>query len=230
MSSGPHSSPELPESDRLRQQILLLRQEIADLRSTLAGSAGTSQTRAIRESAFAARQRLASEALSMGAWEWDIGGDRFTWSDEFRALHGIAHDVEPTYEHWLQVIYPDDRDAFAQALAAAIRNERPLDAQYRVTMATGEKRSFSVKGRAIFDDRGAPVSIMGMSIDVTDRERAEQDLLEMASIVQSSDDAIIGKTLEGIITSWNPGAEQIFGYSAEEAIGQPVSMLAAPGH
>ena len=52
----------------------------------------------------------------------------------------------------------------------------------------------------------------------------------MAFIVESSDDAIIGKTLDGIITSWNSGAEKMYGYSAKEVIGRPISILAPPDH
>jgi len=56
----------------------------------------------------------------------------------------------------------------------------------------------------------------------------EEERARLAAIVQSSDDAIIAKTLDGIITSWNPGAQKIYGYSAGEAVGQPISMLAPP--
>jgi PAS domain S-box-containing protein len=64
--------------------------------------------------------------------------------------------------------------------------------------------------------------------DVTERKQAEETSVRLAAIVNSSEDAIIGKTLEGIITSWNPGAEKVFGYSATEAVGQSMSMLFPP--
>jgi len=59
---------------------------------------------------------------------------------------------------------------------------------------------------------------------------AEAEPARLAAIVESSDDAIISKTLEGIITSWNEGAQRIYGYSSEEAIGRPISMLVPPEH
>jgi len=64
--------------------------------------------------------------------------------------------------------------------------------------------------------------------DITERKRAEQANLQLASIVTSSDDAIVAKTLDGIVTSWNGGAEKIYGCSAAEAIGQPISRFVPP--
>jgi PAS domain S-box-containing protein len=64
--------------------------------------------------------------------------------------------------------------------------------------------------------------------DVTERKRAEEARERLAAVVESSDDAIIGKTLDGTITSWNPGAEKVFGYSASEAVGKPMGMLVPP--
>jgi PAS domain S-box-containing protein len=66
------------------------------------------------------------------------------------------------------------------------------------------------------------------STDITERKEAEEAQSRLAAIVNSSDDAIIGKTLEGIITSWNPGAEKLFGYTKAEAVGQPMLMIFPP--
>jgi len=67
-------------------------------------------------------------------------------------------------------------------------------------------------------------------LNITERNQLEVASRRLAAIVESSDDAIIGKDLTGIITTWNQGAERIFGYSAAEVLGRPVSILAAPGH
>lgn len=65
----------------------------------------------------------------------------------------------------------------------------------------------------------------GFVRDITQRKEAEKALLHYAALVESSDDAIVGKTLDGIVTSWNRGAEMVFGYSAPEMIGKPISLL-----
>ena len=65
--------------------------------------------------------------------------------------------------------------------------------------------------------------------DITVRKQTDERLHHLAAIVTSSENAIVGKTLEGIITSWNASAEKIYGYTASEAIGKPISILVPPG-
>ena len=66
--------------------------------------------------------------------------------------------------------------------------------------------------------------------DITERKRMEDQNLRLVAIVQSADDAIVGKTLDGIITSWNKGAERTYGYMENEVVGKPISILVPPGH
>src|SRR6201993_373180 len=80
------------------------------------------------------------------------------------------------------------------------------------------------------DSDGNIVGAINCFQDITERKNNEEAALRLAAIVESSDDAIVGKNLDGIITSWNAGAERIFGYMAEEIIGKPIMILIPPDH
>jgi PAS domain S-box-containing protein len=83
---------------------------------------------------------------------------------------------------------------------------------------------------AVKDSGGNIVGAVNCFQDITERKRGEEAALRLAAIIESSDDAIVSKDLDGIITSWNGGAERIFGYLAEEIIGKPIMILIPSDH
>jgi PAS domain S-box-containing protein len=133
------------------------------------------------------------------------------------------------------IIGKSDRELFPAETADAVgaMDQRVLDAQAPVTeeevmpLDDGPHTYLSVKA-PLRDEHGGVHGVFGISTDITERKRMDEVRQQMAAIVESSDDAIISKTLNGIITSWNPGAQSLFGYSAEEAIGQPMALLVPP--
>ena len=123
-------------------------------------------------------------------------------------------------------------DLWEAAIDRVFRTGVPQDLEFEVHLPDGSgPRTFYLKLAPEFSPDGSTVRyVLGISTDITERKKADETRSLLASIVESAEEAIIGKTPEGIIVSWNAGAEKIYGYSAEEAIGQPISILIPPDH
>ena len=104
--------------------------------------------------------------------------------------------------------------------------ETGISAREEVELTSGGIRNvYDLNIEPMLDPLGEISGITCVALDITERKRAEERIRELGAIVESSDDAIFGRTLDGLITSWNKGAEKIYGYAENEVIGQPVSIL-----
>jgi PAS domain S-box-containing protein len=92
----------------------------------------------------------------------------------------------------------------------------------------GTERPIDDSAAPMQGESGAPIGAVLVFRDITERKRAEEDRARLAAIVESSEDAIVSKTLDGVIRSWNAGAERLFDYTAEEAVGQPITLIIPP--
>ena len=111
-------------------------------------------------------------------------------------------------------------------MAIALKERRAINGQEAVAeRPDGTRVPFMAFPSPLRDDSGALVGAVNMLVDITERKRTEEIAQRLASIVESSDDAIVSKDLNGVIASWNRGAERLFGYAAHEIIGKPVTVL-----
>ncbi len=163
------------------------------------------------------------------AWTSDINGQTTYVSPNVEEVFGYTpQDVlKGGRELRLSRIHPADAESVTKSYEALFLENRIFDLEYR--MRRKDDIWVWVRNRALrtYQQNGVRFAD-GVLSDISERKRAEQIDSQLVSIVMSSGDAIIGKTTDGTITSWNPAAERMFGYSVEEALGKHISMLIPP--
>ena len=172
------------------------------------------------------------EALPAAIYTTDAAG-RITYYNQAAALLW-GQRPELGESEWCgswKLYWPDGRPLPHDQcpMALAIKEGRPNRGMEAVAeRPDGIKIPFIPYPTPLYDSSGTLVGAVNMLVDITDRKRAEESALRLASIVEFSDDAIVSKDLDGVITSWNRGAQALFGYTAREAVGNSVRTLIPP--
>ena len=162
----------------------------------------------------------------VGNWDWNLVTDEMYWSDEMYRIFGVdSQKFSTNYGNFLICVSPDDRDYVDSATKEALKG-KIYAPDYKIVSANGKERIIHSKGEVIFEREGAPIRMKATVQDITEHKKAEEKIRTLANIVESSGDAILTLSLDGIITTWNKGAERIYGYSSEEVLGISVSVLA----
>lgn len=178
---------------------------------------------ALRESE--AQLRLALDAARLGTWEWDIEADRVVIGGHYEAAMGAAPE---DLAGFLALVHPDDREQVRGSIWRTVEEGADYQPEFRIARPDGEVRWIKATVQILRDSENRSGRMIGGVQNITERKQAEVAQRQLAAIVESSNDAIISKTLDGIITSWNAGAEHIFGYTADEVLGRPINLLIPP--
>jgi PAS domain S-box-containing protein len=161
---------------------------------------------------------IVSKTLDGIVTSWNPGAEQMFG---YRADEMVGRSIKT-------LIPPERLSEEAEILSRISQGERIEHYETERMRKDGSRLIVSLTLSPIRDTAGKIVGASKIAHDVTNRRRADEMQAYLAAIVESSDDAIISKTLEGVITTWNLGAERTFGYTAAEAIGKPVTILFPP--
>jgi PAS domain S-box-containing protein len=187
--------------------------------------------RTVLEQAAGTFEQAVLRALPAAVYTTDATGRITFFNDAAAELWGCRPELGTTAfcGSW-KLYWPDGRPMAHEEcpMAVALNTQKPNRGNEVIAeRSDGTRVSFAAYPTPLFDTLGTLIGAVNMLIDVGDRRLTEQRLV---SIVESSDDAIVSKDLNGIILTWNKGAERIFGYEAAEIIGKSILTLIPASH
>ena len=164
-----------------------------------------------KENELAEAQRL----VRVGNWLWDPESKSVTWSEELYHIHGLDPGLPPPqFEEFGKIFTSESTERLTAAMRESLRTGSIPETELEVIRPDGSKRWVRTRGEAVRDASGRVAYLRGTAQDITEHKLADEARARLAAIVESSDDAVVSKNLDGIIMTWNHGAEQTFGFTA----------------
>jgi PAS domain S-box-containing protein len=176
------------------------------------------------------RLELAQEAGRMGSWLLTLPEMDLSCSARCKANFGLPPESELSYRDLIAAVVPQDRDQARKTIQEAIDSGGDYDTRYRIRWPDGGVHWILARGRVLRNAAGRPASMIGVTVDVTAYQLAEEELRRQAGLLDQAYDAMFAWEWDGPITYWNKGAERMYGYTADEAIGRRSHELLLTSH
>jgi PAS domain S-box-containing protein len=178
------------------------------------------------------RLELALRGADLAAWDWNVKTGEVIFNRGWAEMRGFrAEEIRPHVDSWIAGVHPDDWPHVQRVLAEHLAGRLPeYETEHRVRTKSGEWLWILDRGKVFArDEDGQPARMVGTELDITARKRLDLELrlalARSSGILSISADAIICIDASQRITMFNRGAEEIFGYSAAELLGQPLERL-----
>jgi PAS domain S-box-containing protein len=185
---------------------------------------------ALRESEE--RQRLAVDAAQIGMWFWNALESDLYFTPLCKKLFGLDGDEKMSYARFEAALHPDDRARTREIIQRSWEERTDYRIEHRTVWRDGSVHWLAALGRSHYDANGRGVSMMGVSLDIDDRKRAEQEVAEVQArfraLVEHSWDPIVAFAADGTITYASPAVSRVLGYAVDELLGRSAFELIAP--
>ncbi|MEO8647675.1 MAG: PAS domain S-box protein [Acidobacteriota bacterium] len=174
---------------------------------------------------------MAMRGSHMGVWESDIATDTIMWSEELEAIFGLAPgEFNGTHEHYIDLVYVDDREMLRRSVESAIAENRDYWVEFRFYHSSGEIRWMEGRGEAVYSQKGEPIRLYGVGIDITSRKLSEERLRESEERFSKAFNTsplilTISSLKDGSLVEVNDTFVEVSGYSREEVIGKTTVEL-----
>ncbi|HSK31827.1 MAG TPA: PAS domain S-box protein, partial [Candidatus Limnocylindria bacterium] len=168
------------------------------------------------------RLALAAQSANLGVWSWDLATNAIWTTEKCRAIYGIGGHEKIHFENFLQLLHDDEGQRVRRSIDEALQSGQRFAEEYRIVLSGGSIRWIGAFGQGHYDKFGKPFRMLGVSIDITERKRAEE---RFVLAVEASPSAIVMSDKEGRIVLANAQTEKLFGYGRQELLGQPVEVL-----
>ena len=171
------------------------------------------------------RQLAAAQAIAhVGSWEWHIPTNLVTWSDELYQMYGVPVGATVSYDAFQERVHPDDRDRVARIIARGLADRVTVDYEWRLVRPDGEARHMQSRNVTLVDEKGVAIGLMGTTLDVTERKRADETLAQSEAyhraLIEQALDIITIIDADAVMRYLSPSVERILGYSLSELVGQ----------